>query len=81
MLEMETFRDILNRQVDTLQGFFDHCSEVATSADQLDEDNEEDCRQAVKSLQKLSEKGIDFRGETITFRATLQGEGTHLSLW
>jgi len=29
--EMETYRDILIRQIDTLQGFFDACSEVATS--------------------------------------------------
>eukprot|EP00117_Sycon_ciliatum_P003502 scpid29525/ scgid8268/ Collagen type IV alpha-3-binding protein; Ceramide transfer protein len=73
MLEMETFRDILNRQVDTMQGFFDQCSATATSAEQLDEDNDEDCRKAVRNLKQLSEKGIDFRGESITFRATLQG--------
>ena len=31
LAEMETYRDILIRQVDTLQRFFDACSEAASS--------------------------------------------------
>ncbi|XP_071952384.1 ceramide transfer protein-like [Antedon mediterranea] len=53
LAEMETFRDILCRQVDTLQGYFDNCAEAATAnipedlskkwlEDPLDEDILED---------------------------------------
>lgn len=31
LAEMETFRDILCRQVDTLQSYFDSCSEVSAA--------------------------------------------------
>lgn len=33
---METFRDILCRQVDTLQGYFDSCADGATSEGSMD---------------------------------------------
>ncbi|XP_064475291.1 ceramide transfer protein-like [Ornithodoros turicata] len=86
LLEMETFRDILCRQVDTLQVYFDACA--ASSAE-----NVEDCssdEQATESgghvtdilssrfksmAAGLSSGGhaIDFKGEAITFKATTAG--------
>ncbi|XP_055087615.1 ceramide transfer protein-like isoform X2 [Periophthalmus magnuspinnatus] len=96
LAEMETFRDILCRQVDTLQKYFDSCAD-AVSKDELerdkndDDDEEEDfpnTRADVefyhhnnnssreKLFQTLSPKeikGIDFKGEAITFKATTAG--------
>ncbi|XP_056146452.1 ceramide transfer protein-like [Lampris incognitus] len=66
LAEMETFRDILCRQVDTLQKYFDSCAD-AVSKDELQRD---------KMFQSLSHKGvssIDFKGEAITFKATTAG--------
>uniref|UniRef100_A0A8C1ZKS8 Ceramide transfer protein n=1 Tax=Cyprinus carpio TaxID=7962 RepID=A0A8C1ZKS8_CYPCA len=66
LAEMETFRDILCRQVDTLQKYFDGCADAVTK-DELQRD---------KIFQCLSHKGIngiDFKGEAITFKATTAG--------
>ncbi|MEQ2160755.1 hypothetical protein GOODEAATRI_002639 [Goodea atripinnis] len=41
LAEMETFRDILCRQVDTLQKYFDSCADV--SKDELQRDKRKDC--------------------------------------
>ncbi|KAH8365518.1 hypothetical protein KR093_001639, partial [Drosophila rubida] len=58
--ELETFKDILFGQIETLQRYFDACSELNKSnAQPLD----------------LGDglKPIDFKGESITFRATTAG--------
>ncbi|EDV95930.1 ceramide transfer protein isoform X1 [Drosophila grimshawi] len=58
--ELETFKDILFIQIETLQRYFDACSELNKSnAQPLD----------------LGDglKPIDFKGESITFRATTAG--------
>ncbi|XP_062130167.1 ceramide transfer protein isoform X1 [Drosophila sulfurigaster albostrigata] len=58
--ELETFKDILFGQIETLQRYFDACSEVnKTNSQPLD----------------LGDglKPIDFKGESITFRATTTG--------
>ncbi|XP_060660287.1 ceramide transfer protein isoform X1 [Drosophila nasuta] len=58
--ELETFKDILFSQIETLQRYFDACSEVnKTNSQPLD----------------LGDglKPIDFKGESITFRATTTG--------
>ncbi|XP_068148403.1 ceramide transfer protein [Drosophila tropicalis] len=63
--ELETFKDILYGQIDTLQRYFDACSELNKSNTQpLD----------------LGDglKPIDFKGESITFRATTSGVLTTL---
>ncbi|EDX09673.1 GD13006 [Drosophila simulans] len=63
--ELETFKDILFGQIETLQRYFDACSEVnKNNAQPLD----------------LGDglKSIDFKGESITFRATTSGVLTTL---
>ncbi|EDW17219.1 uncharacterized protein Dmoj_GI16626, isoform A [Drosophila mojavensis] len=58
--ELETFKDILFVQIETLQRYFDACSELnKANAQPLD----------------LGDglKPIDFKGESITFRATTTG--------
>uniref|UniRef100_A0AAY4ELK8 Ceramide transfer protein n=1 Tax=Denticeps clupeoides TaxID=299321 RepID=A0AAY4ELK8_9TELE len=82
LAEMETFRDILCRQVDTLQKYFDGCAD-AVSKDELQRDkselteNSEVIRNRIGiELTTLSPKGIngiDFKGEAITFKATTAG--------
>ncbi|KAH8302606.1 hypothetical protein KR044_008783 [Drosophila immigrans] len=58
--ELETFKDILFGQIETLQRYFDACSELNKS-----------------NVQPLDLgdglKPIDFKGESITFRATTTG--------
>ncbi|KAH8380211.1 hypothetical protein KR009_009492 [Drosophila setifemur] len=63
--ELETFKDILFTQIETLQRYFDACSELnKNNAQPLD----------------LGDglKSIDFKGESITFRATTSGVLTTL---
>lgn len=62
--EVETYRDILNDQIATLQRFFDACS-VNGSVQSLEIDH------------GLS--SIDFKGEAITFRETTAGVITTLN--
>ncbi|XP_076443458.1 ceramide transfer protein-like [Babylonia areolata] len=96
LAEMETFRDILCRQVDTLQSYFDSCASALQHGrpHDLPEDLEDDidlehsvpdvhCSQADsvrlrgKDLESvLSQHGghsMDFKGESITFKATTAG--------
>ncbi|XP_034094663.1 ceramide transfer protein-like isoform X6 [Gymnodraco acuticeps] len=91
LAEMETFRDILCRQVDTLQKYFDGCSDAVSKdelqRDRIVEDDEDDFPNTrtdgeflhnnngskEKLFQALSPKGIDFKGEAITFKATTAG--------
>uniref|UniRef100_A0A8C1LL98 Ceramide transfer protein n=1 Tax=Cyprinus carpio TaxID=7962 RepID=A0A8C1LL98_CYPCA len=87
LAEMETFRDILCRQVDTLQKYFDNCADI-DSKDELHRDKGEeiefcyitvlsDCGTnfaSVFSVDSLKGSlGIDFKGEAITFKATTAG--------
>ncbi|XP_049830403.1 ceramide transfer protein [Schistocerca gregaria] len=55
--EIETFRDILCQQIDTLQQYFDACAETTPSL-----------RGASGELQVA-----DFKGEALTFKATAAG--------
>uniref|UniRef100_A0A8C3M1P9 Ceramide transfer protein n=1 Tax=Chrysolophus pictus TaxID=9089 RepID=A0A8C3M1P9_CHRPC len=79
LAEMETFRDILCRQVDTLQKYFDACAD-AVSKDELQRDKGKIL--SVNGLCLFSVfphvtpkgiNGIDFKGEAITFKATTAG--------
>lgn len=115
LMELETFRDIVCQQIDTLQGYFDACagtgmnqkqapladahgSEVYDSNDGLDNDADDEMEElsttptpgtfhqiginsghkrttsdgaAVLSI--ANAKGVDFRGESFTFKATTAG--------
>lgn len=58
LYEIETYRDLLVDQIETLQKYFDVCG------DQLDE----------KTLETdYGLKTVNFRGESITFRETCNG--------
>ncbi|CAG9830160.1 unnamed protein product [Diabrotica balteata] len=55
LAEIGTFKDILCRQIDTLQGYFDHCVD----------------QNATKGLpEKENFPVVDFKGEAITFKST-----------
>ena len=68
LAEIETFRDILCRQIDTLQGYFDDCA--ATSATRVPQ---EGVVGEVAIVAESPKQGIDFKGEAITFKATTAG--------
>ncbi|XP_052448103.1 ceramide transfer protein isoform X3 [Carassius gibelio] len=82
LAEMETFRDILCRQVDTLQKYFDNCAD-ADSKDELHRDKVSEDEEDFPTLRpdgdyllnnnSSKEKCIDFKGEAITFKATTAG--------
>lgn len=63
--EIETFKDILYGQIETLQRYFDACAEL-----HKDEGKPFDLGDGLKP--------IDFKGESITFRATTAGVLTTL---
>ncbi|KAK2157799.1 hypothetical protein LSH36_184g03031, partial [Paralvinella palmiformis] len=63
LAEMETFRDILCRQVDTLQSYFDACASVVSQRTVHD----------LNILQQHGAHAIDFKGEAFTFKATTAG--------
>lgn len=70
MAEIETFKDILVQQVDTLQKYFDDCAENAKNSQskgQVADDKVDDV-----SFDP-TEQAIDFKGEAITFKATSEG--------
>ena len=69
--ECETFRDILCRQIDTLQNYFDVCSSIAESRDSDSES--EPSRELLQQLQQHGVHSLDFKGEAITFKATTAG--------
>jgi len=66
--ECETFRDILCRQIDTLQSYFDVCSTIATS---LNTEDRKHC--STDLLQQHGLQSVDLKGEAITFKATTAG--------
>ncbi|XP_059620704.1 ceramide transfer protein-like isoform X1 [Phlebotomus argentipes] len=59
--EIETFKDILYGQIETLQRYFDACAEINGQRD----------GQPLEMVDGL--RPIDFKGEAITFRATTAG--------
>lgn len=87
LAELDTFRDILNQKIETLQRFFDHCADLADGGDDTrrtllnNETIEESFRvfHAKTKSPKHVLDSIDFRGEAITFKATTAGVLTTLS--
>jgi len=80
LAECETFKDILCRQIETLQSYFDACSAIATSSLPKDQGTGEGVvSQATHghvSADLLLQQGlhsVDFKGEAITFKATTTG--------
>merc|ERR1719192_711943 len=71
--ECETFRDILCRQIDTLQNYFDVCSTIAASLDSPGAAGEENKQSTTDLLQQQGLHAVDFKGEAITFKATTAG--------
>lgn len=86
LMEIETFRDILCRQTDTLQAYFDSCAEKCDSSDlhqkldladdEIEPDNDDLAATPTPSSFMRNappSHSIDFRGEAITFKATTAG--------
>ncbi|XP_006624111.1 ceramide transfer protein isoform X1 [Apis dorsata] len=65
LAELETFRDILIKQIDTLQKYFDNCAENAKNISMKEN--------KVETMFNPAEQSIDFKGEAITFKATSEG--------
>lgn len=61
--EIETFKDILFGQIETLQRYFDACADI-----NLKDDN---CKPFDMGVD--GKRPIDFKGEAITFRETTSG--------
>ena len=84
LAELETFKDILDKQIDTLQKYFDTCADLATTSDAIEEIP---LRDKIRSnflepehvLGFPNSAQIDFRGEAITFKATTDGIQSTLS--
>ena len=83
LAELETFRDILNQKIETLQRFFDHCADLADDGNDarslLKDDSIEESFRVFNAKSKAPKDAIDFRGEAITFKATTAGVLTTLS--
>ena len=82
LAELETFKDILDQQVDTLQKYFDECADHAQPKDMRDRWlGKSDLETEHKALAFHNNtpfpppgiNGIDFKGEAITFKATTAG--------
>lgn len=71
LAEIETFKDILTQQVDTLQKYFDDCVENAKNSPGKEPTSSEDKTDGMGF--DPSEQAIDFKGEAITFKATSEG--------
>ncbi|XP_012264043.1 ceramide transfer protein isoform X1 [Athalia rosae] len=65
LAEMETFKNILVQQTDTLQKYFDNCAD-GTKIAPVKED-------VVDLAFDPAEQSVDFKGEAITFKATSEG--------
>lgn len=69
LAELETFKDILSQQIDTLQKYFDNCAELSKkSSSSINETATSKIDDFNPALQ-----AIDFKGEAITFKATSEG--------
>ncbi|XP_076808693.1 ceramide transfer protein-like [Clavelina lepadiformis] len=88
LAELETFRDILDRQIDTLQNYFDACANIAQPKDIRDhwtgdKDIDPTFDHEGLSIDRFDNhvelklpgniSGVDFKGEAITFKATTTG--------
>jgi len=78
LAECETFKDILCRQIETLQSYFDACSSIATSVPKTQgaAGLEAAAPHRPVSADLLLQHGlhaVDFKGEAITFKATTTG--------
>lgn len=75
--EMETFRDILYRQIDTLQSYFDECAEeneaFHDTVNSSGPANGPGDTEVDAAAEKAAKRNIDFRGEAMTFKATTAG--------
>ncbi len=87
---METFKDILCRQVETLQTYFDACANSVNkqfepyNSVRADDDCEENSfHEIAKTDEKLNEihgaMSLDFKGEAFTFKSTTSGVLYNLS--
>lgn len=65
LAEIETFRDILIKQIDTLQKYFDNCADNAKNASSKEN--------KVETKFNPAEQSVDFKGEAITFKVTSEG--------
>lgn len=70
LAEIETFKDILIQQVDTLQKYFDDCAYNNKIGDLQNLVLEE---KIDGSLFNPADQSVDFKGEAITFKATSEG--------
>jgi len=83
LAECETFKDILCRQIETLQSYFDACSSIASSVacesstvTSGDMDSSSKGPHRTINADLLLQHGlhaVDFKGEAITFKATTAG--------
>ncbi|XP_058809620.1 ceramide transfer protein [Phymastichus coffea] len=71
LAEIETFKDILIQQVDTLQKYFNDCAENSKNLQVKDPTSSEDKSNGLSY--DPAEQAIDFKGEAITFKATSEG--------
>lgn len=74
--ECETFKDILSQQIDTLQSYFDACSDIADGYTQDTSINKVKTPHSSITKELLLQHGlhaVDFKGEAITFKATTTG--------
>ncbi|XP_076751697.1 ceramide transfer protein [Xylocopa sonorina] len=65
LAELETFKDILIKQIDTLQKYFDNCAENAKNISSKEN--------KVETMFNPAQQSVDFKGEAITFKATSEG--------
>ncbi|KAK2582663.1 hypothetical protein KPH14_004941 [Odynerus spinipes] len=65
LAEIETFKDILIKQIDTLQKYFDNCADNAKNASSKEN--------KIETKFNPAEQSVDFKGEAITFKATSEG--------
>lgn len=87
LAEMETFRDILCRQIDTLQGYFDACSEAMVAAgveeldtEDIDDVDDYDTPRAPVTNKRLSdriEKSATHKDADRDLAAIFQQHGAH----
>ncbi|KAK0168824.1 hypothetical protein PV327_002591 [Microctonus hyperodae] len=68
LAELETFKDILSQQINTLQKYFDNCAE---NARHMSIKNNSEIKNELNFDPAL--QSIDFKGEAITFKATSEG--------
>ncbi|XP_074095386.1 ceramide transfer protein isoform X1 [Cotesia typhae] len=77
LAELETFKDILSKQIDTLQKYFDNCagnvspSQVSSVSQETRVNSHEFIKNDIGFDPAL--QSIDFKGEAITFKATSEG--------